>query len=178
MNIDKISIGHNAPWDVNCIIEIPQGGLPVKYEMDKDSGALFVDRFLYTTMFYPGNYGFIPHTLADDGDAVDVLVVGPTPVYPGVVIRARPIGALIMEDEAGRDEKILAVPVDQLHPFYTDVSSYLEMPPILIEQITHFFTHYKDLEKNKSTKVVGWVDAQGAAQLIRDGQALLAQKMG
>jgi len=178
MNIDKISVGHNAPWDINAIIEIPQGGMPVKYELDKDSGALFVDRFLYTSMFYPGNYGFIPHTLADDGDPCDVLVVGPVPVYPGVVIRSRPIGVLRMEDEAGMDEKILAVPVDKLHPFYTDISSYRQMPAILIEQITHFFAHYKDLEKGKTTKVLGWGDPEEAAQLIREGQERLAQKIG
>lgn len=178
MNIDKISVGPNAPWDFHAVIEISQGGMPVKYEMDKDSGALFVDRFLYTSMYYPGNYGFIPHTLADDGDPCDVLVVGPVPVYPGVVIRSRPIGVLLMEDEAGKDEKILAVPVDKLHPFYTNVSSYLQMPAILIEQITHFFAHYKDLEKGKSTNVKGWGDPEHAAQLIREGQERLAQKVG
>jgi len=178
MNIDKISVGVDAPWDVNAIIEISQGGMPVKYEMDKESGALFVDRFLYTSMYYPGNYGFIPHTLADDGDPCDILVVGPTPVYPGVVIRSRPIGALLMEDEAGRDEKILAVPVDKLHPFYANIASYRQMPPILIDQITHFFQHYKDLEKGKSTNIVGWVEPEAAAQLIRDGQERLAAKVG
>lgn len=178
MNIDKISVGHNAPWDINAIIEIAQGGMPVKYEMDKDSGALFVDRFLYTSMYYPGNYGFIPHTLADDGDPCDILVVGPTPVHPGVVIRSRPIGVLLMEDEAGKDEKILAVPVDKLHPFYTNISSYEQMPAILIEQITHFFAHYKDLEKGKTTNVIGWGDPEQAAQLIREGQERLAQKAG
>ncbi|MDC7675871.1 inorganic diphosphatase [Asticcacaulis machinosus] len=178
MNIDKISIGPNAPWDINAIIEIPQGGMPVKYELDKDSGALFVDRFLYTSMFYPGNYGFIPHTLADDGDPCDILVVGPVPVYPGVVIRSRPIGVLLMEDEAGKDEKILAVPVDKLHPYYTNVSSYRQMPEILIEQITHFFAHYKDLEKNKTTTVKGWGEPEVAAQLIREGQERLAAKVG
>jgi inorganic pyrophosphatase len=178
MNIDKISVGPNAPWDFHAVIEIPQGGMPVKYEMDKASGALFVDRFLYTSMYYPGNYGFIPHTLADDGDPCDVMVVVPTPVYPGVVIRSRPIGALIMEDEAGRDEKILAVPVDKLHPFYANIVSYRQMPPIFIDQITHFFAHYKDLEKGKTTNVIGWVEPEAAAQLIRDGQERLAQKVG
>ncbi|MFT3997412.1 MAG: inorganic diphosphatase [Asticcacaulis sp.] len=178
MNLDKISVGPNAPWDIHAVIEIPAGGMPVKYELDKDSGALFVDRFLYTSMYYPGNYGFIPHTLADDGDPCDVLVVGPVPVYPGVVIRSRPIGVLLMEDEAGMDEKILAVPVDKLHPFYTDVSSYRQMPAILIEQIQHFFQHYKDLEKNKKTTVLGWGDPDKAAQLIREGQERLAKKIG
>ncbi|MBC6982578.1 inorganic diphosphatase [Caulobacter sp. 17J80-11] len=171
MNLDKISPGPNPPWDLNVVIEIPQGGLPVKYEMDKESGALFVDRFLHTAMYYPGNYGFVPHTLADDGDPCDVLVINPTPVVPGCVIRSRPIGALVMEDEAGRDEKILAVPVDKLHPFYADVASYRNLPDILIEQITHFFSRYKDLEKGKTTKVVGWVDAAEAADLIRVGMA-------
>ena len=174
MNIDKIKVGPNPPWDVHAIIEIPSGGMPVKYEMDKDSGALFVDRFLYTSMYYPGNYGFIPHTLADDGDPCDILVVGPVPVYPGVVIRSRPIGALVMQDEAGRDEKILAVPADSLHPFYTNIASYRQMPTIMIEQITHFFTLYKDLEKGKSTEVLGWVESEAAAQLIREGMERLA----
>ena len=167
MNLHAISIGPNPPWDVNVIIEVPQGGLPVKYEMDKTSGALFVDRFLHTSMFYPGNYGFFPHSLADDSDPADVLVVGVTPVIPGAVIRCRPIGALIMEDEKGKDEKILAVPVDALHPFYTNVACHKDLPDILIEQITHFFTHYKDLEKGKETRVAGWVGAEEAAELIR-----------
>jgi len=178
MDITRIATGANPPYDVNAVIEIPQGGEPVKYEMDKDSGALFVDRFLHTAMFYPGNYGFIPHTLADDGDPCDILVVGPTPVVPGAVIRCRPIGALLMEDEAGKDEKILAVPVDKLHPFYANIASYRQMPPILIDQITHFFQHYKDLEKGKTTKVVGWVEPEAAAQLIREGQERLAAKGG
>ncbi|MDP8915949.1 MAG: inorganic diphosphatase [Pseudomonadota bacterium] len=169
MNINKIPIGVNPPYDVNAIIEIPQGGLPVKYEMDKESGALFVDRFLHTAMFYPGNYGFIPHTLADDGDPCDILVVGPTPVVPGAVVRARPIGALMMEDEAGGDEKILAVPVDALHPFYVDVSSWRQLPAILTEQIAHFFLHYKDLEKGKQTRITRWADAEEAGELIRLG---------
>src|SRR5690606_8437271 len=140
MKIDAIPVGPNPPWDVHVVIEIPQGGLPVKYEMDKASGALFVDRFLHTSMYYPGNYGFVPHTLSDDGDPCDVLVINPTPVVPGCVIRARPIGALRMTDEAGGDEKILAVPVDQLNPFYSNIASYRQLPAILIEQIEHFFT--------------------------------------
>ncbi len=169
MNLDAIPVGPNAPWEVNVVIEIPAGGLPVKYEMDKASGALFVDRFLHTSMFYPGNYGFVPHTLADDGDPCDVIVVGTTPVVPGAVIRARPIGALMMEDEKGQDEKILAVPVDALHPFYSDIASYRNLPPILIEQIEHFFKHYKDLEKGKETRISRWADASEAADLIRAG---------
>ena len=128
MNIDAISVGPKPPYDIHVVIEIPAGGLPVKYEMDKESGALFVDRFLNTAMYYPGNYGFIPHTLADDGDPCDVIVLNPTPVVPGAVIRARPIGVLLMEDEAGRDEKILAVPVDKLNPYYSDIQSYTSCP--------------------------------------------------
>jgi inorganic pyrophosphatase len=169
MDISKIPTGVNPPYDVNAVIEIPQGGEPVKYEMDKASGALFVDRFLHTAMFYPGNYGFIPHTLADDGDPCDVLVVGPTKVVPGAVVRCRPIGALMMEDEAGGDEKILAVPVDALHPFYLGIGSYRQLPTILTEQIAHFFQHYKDLEKGKETKITRWADAEEAADLIRQG---------
>jgi inorganic pyrophosphatase len=167
MDLSKIPVGKNPPYDVNALIEIPQGGEPVKYEIDKDSGAIFVDRFLHTAMFYPGNYGFIPHTLADDGDPMDIIVVGPTPVVPGAIIRARPVGALIMRDEAGGDEKILAVPVDALHPFYTGVDSWRSLPTILTEQIAHFFQHYKDLEKGKSVEIVRWADPEEAGELIR-----------
>ena len=171
MDLSKIPTGANPPYDVNAIIEIPQGGEPVKYELDKESGAIFVDRFLHTAMFYPGNYGFIPHTLADDGDPMDVLVVGPTPVVPGAVIRCRPVGALMMEDEAGGDEKILAVPVDALHPFYAGVQSYRDLPTIMCEQIAHFFRHYKDLEKGKWVTIVRWLDAEGAEKLVMDAIA-------
>ena len=167
MDVSKIPVGVNPPYDVNAIIEIPQGGEPVKYELDKESGALFVDRFLHTAMFYPGNYGFIPHTLADDGDPMDIIVVGPTPVVPGAVIRARPVGALIMRDEAGGDEKILAVPVDKLHPFHSGISSWRQLPAIMTEQIAHFFQHYKDLEKGKSVKITGWAEPEQTADLIR-----------
>jgi len=167
MDLSKISIGPKPPWDIHAVIEIPQGGEPVKYELDKESGAIFVDRFLHTAMFYPGNYGFIPHTLAGDGDPMDIMVVGPTPVVPGSVIRCRPVGALIMVDEAGADEKVLAVPVDKLHPFYIGVDSWRGLPAILTEQIAHFFKHYKDLEKGKSVEVVRWADADEAAELIR-----------
>ena len=169
MDLSKIAIGANPPYDVNAVIEIPQGGEPVKYEIDKDSGALFVDRFLHTAMFYPGNYGFIPHTLAEDGDPMDILVVGQTPVVPGAIIRARPVGVLMMSDEKGADEKILAVPVDSLHPFYTDVGSWRALPTILTEQIAHFFAHYKDLEKGKSVEIVRWADVEEAADLIKAG---------
>jgi len=169
MDISKIPTGKNAPYDVNVVIEIPMGGAPVKYEIDKESGAMFVDRFLHTAMFYPAHYGFIPHTLSDDGDPVDCMVIGRHALVPGVVLPSRPIGALIMEDESGQDEKILAVPVNKLHPFYEDVSSYKDLHHILIEQIEHFFTHYKDLEKGKWVKVKHWTDAEGAADLIRQG---------
>ena len=166
MRIDAIAIGKNPPEDVNVIIEVGVGGEPIKYEMDKESGTLFVDRFLYTPMRYPGNYGFVPHTLSDDGDPIDVIVVGPHAVVPGAVIRVRPIGALMMEDEAGGDEKILAVPVDKLHPFYSNVKNYTELPPVLIEQISHFFQHYKDLEKGKWAKFGRMVDVAGAEALV------------
>ena len=172
MNIDAISVGPKPPYDIHVVIEIPAGGLPVKYEMDKESGALFVDRFLNTAMYYPGNYGFIPHTLSDDGDPCDVIVINPTPVVPGAVIRARPIGVLLMEDEAGRDEKILAVPVDKLNPYYSDIQSYTQLPKILIEQIEHFFTRYKDLEKGKMVRVDKWAEADVAAELIETGMKM------
>ena len=169
MDVSKIPTGVAPPDDVNAIIEIPQGGLPVKYELDKEAGTLFVDRFLYTPMAYPGNYGFVPHTLSGDGDPVDVLVVSQTPVVPGAVIRCRPIGALLMKDEAGEDEKIIAVPVDKLHPFFTGVTSYEDLPKILLEQIAHFFQHYKDLEKGKWVTIVEWVGPDVAKRMIREG---------
>ncbi|MEC9345423.1 MAG: inorganic diphosphatase [Pseudomonadota bacterium] len=168
MNLNAISVGRNPPWDINVVIEIPIGGEPVKYEVDKESGALFVDRFLHTSMVYPCNYGFIPHTLADDGDPADVLVAAPLPVIPGAVVRVRPVGALILEDEAGMDEKILAVPVDALHPYYTGISSWRGLPKILIDQISHFFEHYKDLEPDKWVKVKRWADPEEACRLIED----------
>ena len=168
MDLKKISIGKNPPWDINVIIEVPMGSEPIKYEMDKESGALFVDRFLHTAMNYPCNYGFIPHTLSGDGDPADVLVVGRRPLMPGCVIAARPIGVLLMEDEGGQDEKILAVPHSRLHPFFNDVQSYKDLPPILIQQIAHFFEHYKDLESNKWVKVIGWKDADEAAKLVSE----------
>ena len=169
MDINKLSIGKNPPFEFNTFIEIPMGGMPVKYELDKASGAMFVDRFLHTAMHYPCNYGFIPHTLSDDGDAVDVAVLGQTPVMPGVVIPSRPIGVLLMEDESGIDEKILAVPVDKLHPYYADVGSYRDVRPVQLEQIEHFFAHYKDLEKGKWAKVQGWSERDEAFELIRKG---------
>lgn len=169
MDIKKISIGKNPPHDVNVVIEIPQGGEPVKYEIDKESGALFVDRFLSTSMVYPANYGFIPHTLSGDGDPCDVLVITNTSVFPGAVIRCRPIGALLMEDESGEDEKIIAVPVDKLSSFYSNVRSYKDLPEILLAQIAHFFERYKDLEKGKWVKVSKWIDAEEAGAVILEG---------
>ena len=147
------------------------GGVPVKYEFDKASGALFVDRFLHTAMFYPGNYGFIPHTLSHDGDPCDVLVVGNVPVVPGAVIRCRPVGALLMEDEAGGDEKILAVPVDALHPFHSNVRSHEDLPAVLTGQIAHFFQHYKDLEKGKWVSGIKWVGPDEAGRMIEQAIA-------
>ena len=166
MDLKLIPAGRNPPKDVNAVIEIPLGGVPVKYEFDKQSGALFVDRFLHTAMFYPGNYGFIPHTLSQDGDPCDVIVMAQVPVVPGAVIRCRPVGALLMEDEAGQDEKVLAVPVDDLHPFYTGVTSYRDLPAVMLEQIAHFFQHYKDLEKGKWVTIVRWVDTADAERII------------
>ena len=171
MDINKISVGENVPWDINVIIEVSLGSDPVKYEFDKNSGAIFVDRFLHTAMFYPANYGFIPHTLSGDGDPCDVLVVGRVPVVPGAVVRSRPVGVLMMEDESGIDEKILAVPVDKLHPYYTDVVSYRDLPEILRDQIAHFFAHYKDLEKNKWARVTRWGEAEEATRMIEEGIA-------
>ena len=171
MDLRMISAGKEPPKDLHAVIEIPLGGVPVKYEMDKASGALFVDRFLHTAMFYPGNYGFIPHTLSLDGDPCDILVVTQVPVVPGAVIRCRPVGALIMEDEAGGDEKIIAVPVDRLHPFYTGVRSYRDLPTIMCDQIAHFFQHYKDLEKGKWVSITNWLDAEPAEQIVMDAIA-------
>lgn len=171
MDVSKIPVGANPPWDVNVIIEVPIGSEPIKYEMDKASGALYVDRFLHTAMHYPCNYGFIPHTLSGDGDPADVLVVGRRPLMPGCVLAVRPVGVLLMEDEAGQDEKILAVPQSRLHPFYNDVKSYKDLPEILTSQIAHFFQHYKDLESKKWVKIIGWKDADDAAKLVEEAVA-------
>jgi len=176
MNIDKLPAGKNPPYDVNVFIEIPLGGNPVKYELDKDSGIMMVDRFLHTAMHYPFNYGFIPHTLSQDGDPVDAAVVGQIPVSPGVVIRCRPVGVMLMEDEAGIDEKILCVPVDDLHPYYKNTTSYRDLPVILIEQMEHFFSHYKDLEKGKWVKVKRWGEPQEAMDMIMEGVARAQEK--
>src|SRR5690242_17371065 len=169
MDLSKVTAGRNPPKEIHAFIEIPVGGVPVKYELDKDSGALYVDRFIHTSMFYPGNYGFIPHTLSQDGDPCDVLVLAPVPVVPGAVVRCRPVGALMMEDQAGQDEKILAVPADDLHPYYSGVHSYRDLPQILRNQIAHFFAHYKDLEPGKWSDIRQWVDAEGSEKLIMEG---------
>ena len=166
MDLSLVSAGRSPPNDVNVVVEIPLGGPPIKYELDKVSGALMVDRFLNTAMFYPGNYGFVPHTLAEDGDPLDVLIVGTAAVVPGAVVRCRPIGALNMEDEKGPDEKIVAVPVDELHPYSIDTRSYRDLAPALRSQISHFFRHYKDLEAGKWVTVGDWIDTEGAAALI------------
>ena len=176
MNLDRIAIGRDPPEEVNVIIEIPQGGAPVKYEIDKASGALFVDRFLHTAMFYPANYGFVPHTLSADGDPCDVLVVTQVPVVSGAVIPSQPVGALLMEDEAGVDEKIIAVPIEALHPFYRGVRSYRDLPPLLCEQIAHFFRHYKELEPGKWVKLLRWADVDEAKELLRAAIARAANK--
>ncbi|MCU0830027.1 MAG: inorganic diphosphatase [Rhizobiaceae bacterium] len=166
MRLDAISIGKNAPDDVNVIIEVPVGGQPIKYEMDKKAGVLVVDRFLYTPMTYPGNYGFVPHTLSDDGDPIDVLVCNTRPLIPGCVINVRPIGVMMMEDNSGLDEKIIAVPSDHLTRRYEKVKSYTDLPEITLQQIVHFFEHYKDLEPGKWVKVGGVEGPDKAKQLI------------
>jgi len=166
MRIDAIPIGKNPPEDVNVIIEVPVGGEPIKYEMDKAAGTLFVDRFLYTPMRYPGNYGFVPHTLSLDGDPIDVLIANTRPIIPGAVINVRPVGVLKMDDEGGGDEKIIAVPSDKLTQRYVKIRNVGDLPEITREQIQHFFEHYKDLEPGKWVKVIGWGDAAEAHKLI------------
>ena len=169
MNLDRVDSGRDVPNDFNVVIEIPMNGEPVKYELDKETGALFVDRFMSTAMHYPCNYGYIPHTLSGDGDPVDVLVVTPYPLIPGVVVRCRPVGLLKMTDEAGNDEKLLAVPVDKLITIYRKVQSPRDLPEITLNQIAHFFAHYKDLEAGKWVKVEGWVGPEEAKKAIQDG---------
>ena len=166
MRLDAISIGRNPPEEVNVVVEVPVGGEPIKYEMDKAAGTLVVDRFLYTAMRYPGNYGFIPHTLSEDGDPCDVLIANQRGIVPGAVIAVRPVGVLRMRDEAGGDEKIIAVPVPRLTRRYEKVLSYTDLPEITLQQIEHFFQHYKDLESNKWVKVLGWGGAEEAKALI------------
>src|SRR6201991_3789790 len=171
MRIDAVSIGRDPPHEVNVIVEVPVGGEPIKYEMDKDAGTLVVDRFLYTSMRYPGNYGFIPHTLSGDGDPVDVLIANSRAIAPGAVISVRPVGVLLMEDNAGQDEKIVAVPSAHISQRFDGFTNYSDLPDITIKQIEHFFAHYKDLEPGKWVKIIRWGDAEEAKQLIREGMA-------
>jgi inorganic pyrophosphatase len=171
MRIDAIPIGSSPPDDVNVVIEVPVGGEPIKYELDKASGTLFVDRFLYTPMRYPGNYGFIPHTLSADGDPVDVLVCNTRALVPGAVMNCRPVGVLVMEDDGGGDEKIVAVPTSRITQRYDRVRSYADLPEITIRQIEHFFAHYKDLEPGKWVKIHHWGDDAEARRLIAEAIA-------
>ena len=171
MRIDAIKIGNNPPDDVNVIVEVPIGGEPIKYELDKAAGTLFVDRFLHTPMRYPGNYGFVPHTLSKDGDPIDVLVANTRPIVPGAVINVRPIGVLKMEDEAGGDAKLLAVPIDKILPIYCHWQQPSDMHEMRLHQIQHFFEHYKDLEKGKWVKVIGWEGPDSARKEIVDAVA-------
>jgi len=166
MRLDAIPPGNDAPHDINVIIEVPVGGEPIKYEMDKKSGALFVDRYLYTSMRYPGNYGFVPNTLSDDGDPVDVIIASTRAITPGAVMNCRPIGVMLMSDEAGGDEKILAVPNSKLTRRYDNIINHSDLPQITLDQIEHFFQHYKDLEEGKWVKLEGWGDAVHAKKLI------------
>lgn len=171
MNLDRVTSGRDIPNDFNVIIEIPMNADPIKYEVDKQTGAMFVDRFMSTAMHYPCNYGYIPHTISDDGDPVDVLVLSPVPLITGVVVRCRPVGMLKMEDEAGGDSKLLAVPVDKLCSLYRHIQSPRDLPEMVLAQLSHFFEHYKDLEAGKWVKVQGWVGAEEAKQEILEGIA-------
>ena len=166
MNINAIPVGDDVPHSVNVIIEVPSGGEPVKYEFDKESGALFVDRILHTPMRYPANYGFIPHTLCDDGDALDALVIARSPFLPGCVVRCRPIAVLQLEDEHGGDEKLVCVPDDKTFPYYSNVAEKEDLPDIVFAQIEHFFTHYKDLEPEKWVRVGKWGGAAEARDMV------------
>ena len=166
MRIDAIPIGNKPPEDVNVIIEVPVGGEPIKYELDKSSGAMFVDRFLYTPMRYPGNYGFVPHTLSDDCDPIDVVVTNTRAIMPGAVMNVRPIGVLLMSDESGSDEKIIAVPSPHLTRRYEDVRNFTDLPEITRQQVRHFFEHYKDLEPGKWVRIGDWMGAKDARRLI------------
>jgi inorganic pyrophosphatase len=169
VRIEAVSLGKDPPHEVNAVVEVPVGGEPIKYEMDKEAGTLVVDRFLYTSMRYPGNYGFIPHTLSGDGDPLDVLIANQRAIVPGAVIAVRPIGVFLMQDEAGLDEKIVAVPVSRLTRRYDQVQDYTDLPEITVKQIEHFFAHYKDLEDRKWVKVIGWGDMADAKKMILEG---------
>jgi inorganic pyrophosphatase len=178
MRLDAVPIGKNPPEDINVIVEVPVGGEPIKYEMDKASGTLFVDRFLYTPMRYPGNYGFVPHTLSSDGDPIDVLVCNTRAIVPGAVINCRPVGVLVMEDDAGGDEKVIAVPSAKLTRRYERVRTYADLPDITLQQIQHFFEHYKDLEPDKWVKIHHWGDADEAKRMISEAIARGRQDQG
>lgn len=169
MNLSALAIGKNPPEDVNVVIEVPLGGEPIKYELDKESGALIVDRFLYTSMRYPGNYGFIPHTLSGDGDPCDVICLNTRAIAPGAVMSCRIVGVLLMEDNAGMDEKLVAVPSHHLTARYDHVKDYTDLPKITLDQVEHFFAHYKDLEPGKWVKIKGWGDANQARQMVLEG---------
>ena len=171
MSYASIPAGKSLPEDIYVAIEIPANATPIKYEIDKDIDALMVDRFMSTPMFYPANYGYIPQTLADDGDPLDVLVVTPYPVVPGSVIRCRAVGMLNMSDESGRDEKLIAVPHDKLTPIYKEVQEYTDLPPLLLQQIEHFFENYKDLEPGKWVKIDGWEGKAAAFEVIKKSAA-------
>ena len=180
MSYKDIPIGKNPPHEVNALIEIPIGGKPIKYELDKKSGRMIVDRFLNSAMNYPGNYGFVPHTLSEDGDPIDILVVSNTPVMSGAIIPAVPVGVILMEDESGKDEKIIAVPAARLGPYFDDIKDYKDLKKVFRDEIEHFFKHYKDTEKGKWTKIHGWGDAAKARTLIneaidRENQSLKKQ---
>lgn len=170
MRLEAIAVGKEPPFDINVVVEVPIGGEPIKYELDKDAGALVVDRFLYTPMRYPGNYGFVPRTLSDDGDPIDVLVANSRPIAPGAVINCRPVGVLKMVDDGGGDEKIIAVPSPRLTQRYAHVANYTDLPDITLKQIEHFFSHYKDLEPDKWARLTGWGDAAETRRLI--GEAI------
>jgi len=169
MNLAAVAVGRDPPNEVNVVIEVPIGGEPIKYEMDKKAGALVVDRFLYTSMRYPGNYGFIPHTLSGDGDPCDVIVANTRAIAPGAIMSCRIVGVLVMEDEAGGDEKLIAVPAHKLTQRYDHVSNYTDLPAITCQQIEHFFSHYKDLEPGKWVKVIRWGDAAEAKRMVLEG---------
>jgi inorganic pyrophosphatase len=169
MNLDRVGSGRDLPHDVNVIIEIPMNADPIKYEVDKETGAMFVDRFMSTAMRYPCNYGYIPHTLCGDGDPVDVMVISPYPLTSGVVVRCRPIGVLKMTDEAGEDAKLLALPVDKLSALYREIQGPKDLPTPLLAQIAHFFEHYKDLEVGKWVKLDGWFGREDAEKEILEG---------
>jgi len=168
MSLGLVPPGHSVPEDVNVIIEIPRHGDPVKYEVDKDTGAMFVDRFMATAMYYPTNYGYIPHTLSEDGDPVDVLAVTQFRLITGSVVRCRPVGMLQMEDESGLDAKIIAVPIDKLTTLYQDINTFRDLPRELLNRVAHFFEHYKDLESGKWVKIKGWVGPEEAKKEITD----------